>query len=130
MLEFSLWTEANETPGALSDYVPLAQDIFTETLPLLVVDDELIVAAFQKQPSQWKMRYPCDVPANRKFVPRQMMQVEGSAASRAVFAGSVCVTDPVRVIAAKDCRPPLDPSTREWEGGVRFVPQRRLSRAA
>ncbi|MBG80976.1 MAG: hypothetical protein CMJ39_09740 [Phycisphaerae bacterium] len=55
VLEFSLWTEANETPGALSDYVPLAQDIFTETLPLLVVDDELIVAAFQKQPSQWKI---------------------------------------------------------------------------
>ena len=54
-LEFSLWQERHDSPGVFSGYEPLAQDTFTEMLPLLVVDDQLIVAAFHYQPSQWKM---------------------------------------------------------------------------
>ena len=54
-LEFSLWQERAEDPGIFSGYVPLAQETFTEMLPLLVVDQDLIVAAFHYQPEQWKI---------------------------------------------------------------------------
>ena len=54
-LEFSLWHERKEDPGVFFSYEPLAGEIFTEMLPLLVVDGHLIVAAFHDQPSQWKI---------------------------------------------------------------------------
>ena len=54
-LEFSLWQDSQDAPGIFSGYESLAQYTLTEILPLLVVDDQLIVAAFHHQPGQWKM---------------------------------------------------------------------------